>query len=447
MNSQAEQAVDVVVVGGGMAGLAAGAYVARAGRSVTILERSSHVGGRAITNHLDGFRFNLGPHALYEHGGAARVLNDLSVPYAGKKPLLRARLLRDGALHALSMNPWHFATTKLLGAAAKLAFGPALFSVMRTEPAAVRHLNVSDWLMGLTRHEDVRRFVETFVRVSSYGNDPARMSAEVAVTQLKLAVRGVLYLNDGWQTLVDGLRRAAEGAGARIVTNAKVASVERDRDRDGAVRRVIIEDGTSFATSAVILANGPNAASGLANDLVLDAWVARATPVRAACLDLGLSRLPRPHTLFSLGVDQPLYFSVHSAAARLAPDKNAMIHVAKYLSPDDTADSKTIERELEEFVDLMQPGWRDAVIQRRFLPAMEVVGALATAEDNGLAGRPSPDASGAHNLFLAGDWVGAEGWLSDASLASAQRAAALALEAIDRTTSVPARDRAVGASA
>ena len=443
MNSKAEQAADVVVIGGGIAGLAAAAYVARAGRSVTVLERSGHVGGRAITSDLDGFRFNLGPHALYEHGPAARVLKDLGVPYAGKKPLLRARLLRDGTLHMFSMNPWHFATSRLLGTAGKLAIGRALISALRTDPSSVRHLSVSDWLEGLTSHEDVRRLVEVLVRVSSYGNDPARMSAEVAVTQLKLAVRGVLYLNDGWQTLVDGLGRAAEGVGARIVTNAKVASIEQD----GAVRGVRLEDGTSTATCAVILANGPKAASGLANDASLLAWVERATPVRVACLDLGLSRLPRPGTLFSLGIDQPLYFSVHSATARLAPEGTAMIHVAKYLPPDDDADSKATERELEEFVDLVQPGWRDALVQRRFLPAMDVVSALATAEDAGLAGRPGHDAAGVRNLFLAGDWVGPEGWLSDASLASAQRAASLALEAVERTTASRARELAVGANA
>jgi phytoene dehydrogenase-like protein len=40
---------DVVVVGGGHNGLAAAAYLARAGRSVAVLERSDHVGGAAVS--------------------------------------------------------------------------------------------------------------------------------------------------------------------------------------------------------------------------------------------------------------------------------------------------------------------------------------------------------------------------------------------------------------
>ena len=40
---------DVVIVGGGHNGLVAGAYLARAGRSVLVLERRDHVGGAAVS--------------------------------------------------------------------------------------------------------------------------------------------------------------------------------------------------------------------------------------------------------------------------------------------------------------------------------------------------------------------------------------------------------------
>ncbi len=44
-----------------------------------------------------------------------------------------------------------------------------------------------------------------------------------------------------------------------------------------------------------------------------------AKPVRMACLDIALSSLPDKDALFALGVDRTLYFSVHSAYAKLAP--------------------------------------------------------------------------------------------------------------------------------
>jgi len=54
---------DVIIVGAGPNGLTAGAYLAKAGASVLILERSHETGGGLITEDFSGFRFNL--HATY----------------------------------------------------------------------------------------------------------------------------------------------------------------------------------------------------------------------------------------------------------------------------------------------------------------------------------------------------------------------------------------------
>ncbi len=57
---------DLVVIGGGLAGLATAALVARSGKSVYLFEQSSNeIGGRARTSIHDGFYFNQGPHTLF----------------------------------------------------------------------------------------------------------------------------------------------------------------------------------------------------------------------------------------------------------------------------------------------------------------------------------------------------------------------------------------------
>jgi phytoene desaturase len=51
----------VVIIGGGISGLASAALLARQGHSVTVLEKRSTLGGRAGVFESDGFRFDTGP--------------------------------------------------------------------------------------------------------------------------------------------------------------------------------------------------------------------------------------------------------------------------------------------------------------------------------------------------------------------------------------------------
>ncbi len=75
---------DVVVIGGGIAGLATGALLAKAGRSVIVLEKGQQIGGRAYTYVDKGFVLNYGAHAMYRpHTG---VLADL-LTRLGQPPL------------------------------------------------------------------------------------------------------------------------------------------------------------------------------------------------------------------------------------------------------------------------------------------------------------------------------------------------------------------------
>jgi protoporphyrinogen oxidase len=70
------QSADVVVLGGGPAGLMAALRVARQGRSVTILEQGSSVGGMAGSFEVAGIRVDFGSHRLHPVV-APRLLSEL----------------------------------------------------------------------------------------------------------------------------------------------------------------------------------------------------------------------------------------------------------------------------------------------------------------------------------------------------------------------------------
>ncbi|MFQ6015875.1 MAG: phytoene desaturase family protein [Anaerolineae bacterium] len=81
-----EQEYDIVIVGGGSNGLACGAYLAKAGQKVLILERRPYVGGGCVTEELTlpGFKHN--PHScmhVWIHLGP--VYKDLELEKYGSK--------------------------------------------------------------------------------------------------------------------------------------------------------------------------------------------------------------------------------------------------------------------------------------------------------------------------------------------------------------------------
>lgn len=424
----------IVVIGGGLGGLACAALVARGGRRVVLLEKAAAAGGRAASQEEGGAWLNLGPHALYRGGAGRRVLAELGIDPAGAAPRGSGSLALDGGqVHALPVGLLSMLSTGMLGLGEKVEVARLLQGLGSIDPDSLAGLSVRRWIDRAVQRPGSRRLLEALVRVATYANAPDLIDADETVRQLQRAAgEGVLYVHGGWQSIVEALRARAIEAGAEIRLSARAVSI------DG--RRVRLADGSSIDAGpggAVVVAAGPSVAADLVPG---SAWLAAASraaaPIRAACLDLVLSALPRPRARFCLGIDEPLYYSVHSATARLGPDGRHVIHAARYLAPGETADATSIEAML----DLLQPGWREHVVVRRFLPQ------LLVANDVHEVGRPraEPTVPDAPGVLVVGDWVGRGAMLADASLASARAAAAALLEGARAAPAAPEPLRAWG---
>jgi phytoene dehydrogenase-like protein len=413
---------DVAIVGGGVAGLTAASYLARAGRSVALFERSSTFGGRAATTEHDGFLFNRGAHALYTGGAASDVLRELGVTYRAGVPT-RVFGLADGRVSPLPISPVTLLTTRLLDVPARIELVRILSALPRVNPASLGATTVADWIAATARRAHTRRLLTAFAEAYVYSAALDLVSADVFVDKLQRSLRHPIhYVDGGWQTLVDGLARRAAAAGARIETGAAVEAVALEGDRAVGVR----VGGQVVDASAVVLATEPTAASrlvGAGDHASLRRIVDSLIPGRVACLDVALRRLPTPSHPVVFDLDRPRLATAQSVYARVAPPGSALVHAMAWLDPREPEDPAAEEHALEELLDTVQPGWRDLVVKRLYLPRIAAVGAVPLAASGGFVGRPDVAVSGLAGLYLAGDWVGAEGFLIDASAASARQAA------------------------
>jgi phytoene dehydrogenase-like protein len=420
---------DVVIVGGGLAGLTAACYLAREGAGVTLFEKAPTLGGRASTQNHNGFRFNRGVHALYSGGAASEVLQDLEIPFTSSRPG-RIHMLRGGKMYTAPVDTLSMLRTDGLDFADKLELMGLFMTLARTDAKAFQYMSAQEWLEHSIKRPRLQQLIEAQSKTLVYTSALDLVSAEVLIVKMQLALKHpILYLDGGWQTLVEGLRQAATEAGAKIISGARVEAVEYE---GGLARGVRLHDGSLVEAFAVILAAAPKDASKLLDNgthPILSRMVDNLTPAQIACLDVALSRLPNPQHTIVQDLEHPRFLTTQSLYSEVAPEGSALVYTFKQLDPRQSSDPHTDEYDLENLLDTVQPGWRDVLVKRQFLPRIDAIGMLPTASGGGYAGRPKTQLPGFENLYLAGDWIG-EGFLADASFGSGRQAAQQILEEI-----------------
>ncbi|WP_088012368.1 NAD(P)/FAD-dependent oxidoreductase [Gottfriedia acidiceleris] len=418
---------DVTVLGGGIAGLTASIYLAQSGKKVLLLDKASKLGGRGISNSIGDAHLNLGAHALYTN--CIDILNEVGVNVSGKFPKLSgAFILGDQSNQMKVVEAFNLFLGNHLKWKEKMEFIRFYRHIRKMDLDAINHISLEEYLNSKITSRRVKNLILAFIRVTTFTSNSEMISAGVAIGQLRSAK--VMYINEGWQSIVNDLVKKANQLGVTIQNNTIVSKITGSYPNIN----LVLKNDTRINTCCLLSTINPIDLVKLIDEPIADSFLQKCNqmiPVKAACLDLVMNSLPNPKLNFAVGVDEPWYFSNHSAVAKLSNNEGEIVvHIMKYLNSVNETDSAKDEEELEGLLDLLQPGWRDYVISRRYLPKL-VVSNDIKKPFNKLDNNLSNNEVGIEGIYVAGDWVGKTELLLNASLTSAKNATKLVNEKLE----------------
>ena len=290
----------VVVIGAGLAGLAAACHLRAQGRPVVVVEREPLPGGRAGQLELDGFTFDTGPSVLTMVNLVDDALRAVGTTVADEltvsqlDPAYRAVFADGSTLHVRAGHEAMRAEIEEhCGAADARAFDGFVDWLRRLYEIEMPHFIDANFnsAADLLRRPDMalrllrlggfgklgpavrRRFADQRLhRLFSFqamyaGLAPDQALAIYAVITYMDSIEGVFFPADGMHAVPTALAIAAERAGVEFRYRSTVTELLR-RGHDGAVCGVRLEDGSTVAADAVVCTlDAPTVWSTLLADL------------------------------------------------------------------------------------------------------------------------------------------------------------------------------------
>ncbi|HDR7795874.1 TPA: FAD-dependent oxidoreductase [Bacillus luti] len=421
---------DVAIVGGGLSGLTASIYLAKAGRKVIVLEKSSRFGGRGISVNKNGICMNLGAHALYRGGAAFLTFNELGINLSGGIPSTTAHGIWKGDIFSIPTDFRSILSTPLLSWSAKIQFSRLMIRLGNLNVREVSKMSLSTWAENEIKDPMVRNIFYALCRTTTYTFAPTIQLASSVLKQIQLSIKkGVFYVDGGWETIIKKLKDMANNVGVQFLANKHVLEIEHCEDK----QRIQCFDEEVFEVGAVIVTTPPKEACKIIKDAEgtsLHRWNEQSLPVTVATLDIGLRRLPNPTHQFALGLDQPIFFTNQSRAAKLSEDGAIAVSLIKYHNPVlDINYFHDDKEQLENMMELLHPNWKREVVAKQYLPKITVVHDFSHIDR---IENPGPNIPEMPGIYVAGDWAGHDEILADAAVASGKRAALHILKQVER---------------
>jgi squalene-associated FAD-dependent desaturase len=436
---------DVIVIGGGLAGLAAAAALGGAGHSVRVFESRPYLGGRATSYEAGSETIDNCQHILlgccvnlldfYERLGVADDIKFYR-EYILIEPGGRRSLLRAGILPAPLHFTWSLLALKFLNWPEKLAVIRGMLAIRReySQRDDLERISMQQWL---EEKRQPPRAIERFWRqvlVSAISEELDRMAAIHAFQVFRLGFMarsdafdmgvpavplGHLYRAEAWKKIGNVSGNVDIKVDIRL--RAPVERVVLEPSADGGPQvRCVVAAGHEHRADHYICALPFERLAAIGVDVNTDAF--EYSPITGIHLwfDRPVIDIPQA-TMF----DRTIQWVFDKGGGKYV---QVVVSASRSLIEMPRADVIALAvRELAEFF----PAVAEAKLEKAHV-VKEVRAVFSPLP--GLESRRPPARTATRNLFLAGDWTRC-GW--PATMEAAVRSGYLAAEAVTESTGAP----------
>ncbi len=427
---------DVIVIGGGYAGLSAGAILAYNGKKVLLLEKATILGGRAHYIEKDGFLLEYGIHANRNasEGAAAAVFRKVGKTLDFIEPG-EPELWLNGKFVPLPSNVPKIVKSKDIGTKTKLNAALMLVKLVAGKPEKLFPKAV-DEMVSRSTPEETLMLMRVLSGIGIIAPDLKNSSAGEFGAYLKAALKAkvkVAYPRHGTKQIIDTLKGVIEGSG-EIRTGANVEHVSV---KNGKVDGVKV-DGQMLSAPVVIgalpIQQLPELFGGKDLPLRFVKYAQGLIPTAGISLDFGLSKKISEKDGLLVTSDPVSMGQFTSNIDPSAAPAGKQLGTWYYPLPAGwLKNDERMQREadnLKKMLSEMFPGIWEALEWERLLFMPMVDGFLPKPGQTRLE-RPDFSMPGITNFFLAGDTTKAEGTGGDTAFYSAIAVAELVLNYLD----------------
>ncbi len=453
----------MIVIGGGLAGLAAGVALAESGWRVRLFEQRPFLGGRATSYVLpDGQHVDNCQHVTL---GCCTNLEDFyrRIGVASKitffdrllflDPQGRRGEMQAGRLPAPFHLTWSFAAFAPLTLLDKLSIARAMLDILRTKgkPSDLQENGGISMLEWLRRRRQTKGAIERFWRVvlvSALDEELARTDARFGIdvfwkaflsnsTGYRMGVPAVPLAN-----LYDGCKSEIERRAGEVVLRTPVRGL---KIKNGEFAGLRFDEGREETADAYVFAV-PHTALGE----LLPQSMKQSDPALANLDKINVAPITGVHLWFDRPVMADPFLTLLDTTTQWIFNKSALYAgsngkekgapAGQYLQLVISASYDLLQKPRQEIIDLCLGELREtlpAVRDAELVKATVIKEAAATFSPEPGVDRWRPrQQTSVPRLFLAGDWTDT-GW--PATMEGAVRSGYLAAEALLRSAGTPRR--------